>query len=209
MDPRFVDDTASAVTRHWWWFIVSGVLWILFAWIVLSFEYETIWAVAVFFGMGMIGGGLMHILIGIDARNWRWLHLAFGVLGLVAGFITLVWPGQTFLVLAGIIGWYVMLTGVLDVITAIATKEESDLWWLELIVGLAQVLIGFWAIGYAGRSIALLVIWVGATALARGISSLAIGFGLHGAGKELRRQMRSEPPSPYGAGPPPTTTAAG
>jgi hypothetical protein len=51
------------------------------------------------------------------------------------------------------------------------------------------VLIGFWAVGYAGRSIALLVIWVGASALARGISDIFIGFGLHSAGKEVRKRM--------------------
>ena len=53
----------------------------------------------------------------------------------------------------------------------------------------AQELIGFWAIGYAGRSIDLLVIWVGATALARGISSIFLGVSLHGMGKEMRRRM--------------------
>ena len=37
------------------------------------------------------------------------------------------------------------------------------------------------------------MIWVGATALVRGISSIALGFGLHGAGKELRRRMASTP----------------
>ena len=57
------------------------------------------------------------------------------------------------------------------------------------------MLIGFWAIGYAGRSISLLVVWVGATALARGISSLFVGFGLHGAGKELRNRMAGTPPT--------------
>ena len=68
-----------------------------------------------------------------------------------------------------------MIAGILDLTTAFATKDENDLWWLQLILGIAQILIGFWAIGYAGRSISLLVVWVGATALARGISSLFVG----------------------------------
>lgn len=207
MDPRTTDDALAGAVKHWWWFIVAGIAWILFAWIVLSFNYETVWAVAVFFGVGMIAGGLMNILVGIDATSWRWLHMAFGVISVIAGFIALIWPGQTFLVLAGIIGWFVMIAGLLDLITAIATKEENDMWWLGMIVGIAQVLIGFWAIGYAGRSIALLVIWVGATALARGISNLVIGFGLHGAGRELRRQMGAGSRASRGAPPPPTMAA--
>jgi uncharacterized membrane protein HdeD (DUF308 family) len=186
MESTEVDELAA---RHWWVFLLAGVLWILFAWVVLSFDYDTVWAVAVFFGFGMIAGGSMTIMLGMDAPSWRWLHISFGVIAIVAGIVTLIWPGQTFLVLAAIIGWYVMLAGILDLGAAFATKDENDLWWLQLILGIAQILVGFWAIGYEGRSIALLVIWVGASALARGISSLFIGFGLHGAGKQLRKRM--------------------
>ena len=184
-----VDDIDLEDTKAWWVFLLGGVLWILFAWVVLSIDYDTVWAVALYFGFGLIAGGLMGVLSGMVTRSWRWVHVSFGVLSIVAGIITLIWPGQTFLVLAAVIGWFVMLAGVLDLATAFATREESDLWWLQLLLGLAEVLIGFWAIGYAGRSISLLVVWVGATALARGISSLFMGFALHGAGKELRKRM--------------------
>ncbi len=54
-----------------------------------------------------------------------------------------------------------------------------------LIMGIAEVLIGFWAIGYTGRSIALLIIWVGATALAKGFTQIVRGFALHGLKKDL------------------------
>jgi uncharacterized membrane protein HdeD (DUF308 family) len=208
MEQSYVDEATADAAKHWWWFIVAGILWILFAWVVLSFDYTTVWAVAVFFGIGLIGGGLMTIIVGLDATSWRWLHITFGVISVIAGFITLIWPGQTFLVLAAIVGWYVMIVGILDLVTAIATKEENDMWWLQLIVGIAQVLIGFWAVGYAGRSIALLVIWVGATALARGISSLVVGFGLHKVGKQLRQQMGSQPPAGFGSPPMPPPAAA-
>ncbi len=198
MESGAIDELPEEITRQWWVFIVSGILWILFAWVVLSFDYTTIWAVAVFFGFGLIAGGAMSVMIGLNASTWRWVHVAFGVISIVAGVFALVWPGQTFLVLAGIIGWYVMLTGVLDLAMAFATRDENDLWWLQLVLGIAQVLIGFWAIGYEGRSISLLVIWVGATALARGISGLFVGFGLHGAGRQLRRRMAGPPVTPAG-----------
>jgi uncharacterized membrane protein HdeD (DUF308 family) len=184
-----VDDIDLEATKTWWVFLLGGVVWILFAWVVLSFDYDSVWAVALFFGFGLIAGGLMGIMIGMTAPSWRWVHVSFGVLSIVAGIIALIWPGQTFLVLAAIIGWYIMFAGIIDLATAFATRDENELWWLQLLLGLAQVLIGFWAVGYAGRSINLLVIWVGATALARGISSLFMGFALHGAGKELRKRM--------------------
>jgi len=204
MDSTVLDEPTAEVTRQWWVFLVSGILWIIFAWIVLSFDYTTVWAVAVFFGFGAIFGGLMSVMLGASAPSWRWVHVAFGVIAIIAGVLALIWPGQTFLVLAAIIGWYIMFAGVIDLSMAISTREQNDLWWLQLCLGIAEILIGFWAIGYEGRSIALLVIWVGASALARGISALFVAFGLHGAGKALNRRMSGSPlPPPT---PPPTAT---
>jgi len=88
----------------------------------------------------------------------------------------LIWPGETFLVLAALIGWYLLFKGIFDFVMALATKDEYDLWWLTLVMGIVEVLVGFWAIGYSGRSIALLVVWVGATALARGITDIFLAF---------------------------------
>jgi uncharacterized membrane protein HdeD (DUF308 family) len=190
-----VDDFVE-VSKGWWLYLVTGVLWILFGWVVLSFNFDTVWAIAVFFGIGFIVGGAMELFMAGSAEGWRWLHIAFGVIAIVAGIVTLAWPGQTFLVLATIIGWYVLLIGIMDIATAFATREENDLWWLQLILGIAEVLVGFWAVGYAGRSIAVLVIWVGAAALARGISSIFLAVGLHKAGKELRARISTVPPPP-------------
>jgi uncharacterized membrane protein HdeD (DUF308 family) len=189
-------DELIEVSKGWWLYLVAGILWIIFGWIVLSFNFDTVWAIAVFFGFGFIIGGIMELFVGFASDSWRWLHITFAVIAIIAGFLALIWPGQTFLVLAAIIGWYILFAGIMDIVISISTKEESDMWWLQLILGIAEVLIGFWAVGYAGRSIAVLVIWVGASALARGISSIVLGFGLHSTGKELRKRMSSTPRRP-------------
>jgi uncharacterized membrane protein HdeD (DUF308 family) len=183
------DDIAAArsVTGKWWIFLISGILWIIFAFMVLSWDITTVWAVAVFAGVGFIAGGVMELATASQAPSWKWLHVLFGLISIVAGVVALVWPGQTFLVLAAIIGWYVLFSGIVDIIGAFVAKEVSDLWWLSLILGVLQVLVGFWAVGYAGRSVALLVVWVAAAALSRGMSSLFIAFGLHSAGSELKQ----------------------
>jgi uncharacterized membrane protein HdeD (DUF308 family) len=176
----------APVTKHWWVFLVSGILWIIYAFLVLSWSLTTVWAVAVFAGVGFIAGGVMELATAAAAPTWKWLHVLFGVVSIVAGMAALVWPGQTFLILAGIIGWYVLFLGIIDIVGAFVAREMSELWWLSLIVGILQVLVGFWAVGYAGRSVVLLVVWVAAAALSRGLSSLFLAFGLHSAGKEIR-----------------------
>ena len=177
--------TASALPAErniklpWWLFLLTGIGWLIFAWIVLSFDFTTVWAVAVWAGFGIIAAGLVQFATGSMLEGiWKWLAYGLGVAAVVVGFMCLIWPSETFLVLAALIGWYLMFKGIFDIIMGLATREEYDLWWLTLVVGVVEVLIGFWAIGYSGRSIALLVVWVGAAALARGITDVFLAFQL-------------------------------
>ena len=47
---------------------------------------------------------------------------------------------------------------------------------MQLIVGIVEVLLGFWAAGYYGRSAVLLVAWVAAIAIMRGITDIVLAF---------------------------------
>lgn len=184
-----LDGDVRMASRFWWVFIVTGVLWILFAFAVLSASVATVWAVALLFGIGFIAGGVAELVVASLAEDWKWLHIIFGIVSIVAGIVALTWPGQTFVVLATILGWYLAIDGIVIVVAAISTRRENDLWWLGLVIGLAQILIGFWAIGYVGRSVALLLIWVAAGALGRGINNIVLGMSLHGADREIRRAL--------------------
>lgn len=184
-----VGELTEEATKGWWLHLLIGVAWIVFAFIVLSFDFETVWAVAVFFGVGFIVGGITELAFATTTKDWRWLRVLFGIAGIVFGTLALVWPGVTFVVLAAIVAWYVLFAGLFEIVAAFALREDSELWWLSLVLGLLQIAVGFWAIGYAGRSIVLLVVWVGAAALARGVSELFFGFALQRTGRELRRRL--------------------
>jgi uncharacterized membrane protein HdeD (DUF308 family) len=45
-----------------------------------------------------------------------------------------------------------------------------------LVCGILEILLGFWAAGYPGRSVSLLLVWVGISALIRGITQLILAF---------------------------------
>lgn len=169
---------AARMMGPWWLFLVTGVLWLIYAWIVLSFDIRTVWAVVIFAGFMFFGIGITEFVIAGLVRDWRWLHVLFGIVGVGAGVVAFVWPEQTFLTLATLIAWYLLLKGTLDVVMAFLLKQEDELWWLRLAVGIAEILIGFWAVGYSGRSIVLLVVWVAAAALAKGITDIVLAFRL-------------------------------
>ena len=181
------------VTRGWGWFLAAGIAWIVFAFFVLSFNYRTVWAIAVFFGIGFIFGGIMELAVASVAPGWKWLYILIGIVSIAAGVIALVWPGQTFLVLSAIVGWLLLFYGIIDIVFAFSSRHLEGLWWMQLISGIIMVLLGFWAISpddatvSTYRGAVLLAVWIGVAALFRGISDIILGFRLRSAHRDLER----------------------
>ena len=175
----------SAVGRRWWVFLVTGIAWLIYSWIVLSISYTTVWAIAVLAGCGFIAVGINEFIIAGLIDSWKWLHFVGGVLCVGAGIVALAWPSETYLALAGILAWFLLFRGTFDVVTAFMVREEYDLWWLTLIAGVAEILIGFWAVGYLGRSLLLLAYWVGFFALFRGMTEIFLAFRIRRVALEL------------------------
>jgi uncharacterized membrane protein HdeD (DUF308 family) len=88
--------------------------------------------------------------------------------------------------LAAFIGWYLLFKGMLDIVLAFATKDANDAWWLGLVIGIVEVGLGFWAAGSFGRSAALLIVFVAAIALTRGITDIVLAFELRKRSHMLR-----------------------
>jgi uncharacterized membrane protein HdeD (DUF308 family) len=163
-------------TSRWWVPLLLGILWLIYAFIVLSFTYKTVWAVVVFAAVAFIFTGIGEFVLATIVESWQWLHALAGVLCIAAGILALVWPGQTFLVMAAIIGWFLLFRGTFNIVESLFIKDYVEQWWLMLITGILQVGIALWAVGYAGRSIAVLVVWVGAWALTEGIMNIWAAF---------------------------------
>jgi uncharacterized membrane protein HdeD (DUF308 family) len=190
------EDMRSA-TGNWGWFLAAGIAWILFAFILLSFNYRTVWAIALFFGIAFIMGGLMEFAVAAAAPGWKWLYVLIGIVSIVAGIIALAWPGQTFLVLSAIAGWLLLFYGIIDIVWAFSTRHLEGLWWMQLISGIIMVLLGFWAISpdtatvSTYRGAVLLVVWIGVAALFRGVSDIIVGFRLRSAHQDLKASTAS------------------
>jgi uncharacterized membrane protein HdeD (DUF308 family) len=190
------EDMRSA-TGNWGWFLAAGIAWILFAFILLSFNYRTVWAIALFFGIAFIMGGLMEFAVAAAAPGWKWLYVLIGIVSIVAGIIALAWPGQTFLVLSAIAGWLLLFYGIIDIVWAFSTRHLEGLWWMQLISGIIMVLLGFWAISPDAATVStyrgavLLVVWIGVAALFLGVSDIIVGFRLRSAHQDLKASTAS------------------
>jgi uncharacterized membrane protein HdeD (DUF308 family) len=164
----------------WWLFLLTGIGWTLVAVIVLRFDYKSVNAIAILFGIVAIAAGVLQIAITILAEGW-W-KLLYGLLAVVfiaAGVVSFIHPGDTFLALAAVMSFVLILAGTFDIITAISARKEIEVWWLQLVAGIIELLLGFWAAGYYGRSAILLVAWVAAFAVIRGVTDIVLAFRVH------------------------------
>jgi uncharacterized membrane protein HdeD (DUF308 family) len=176
-------DSTSFVARRlsvpWWLYLISGAAWFVVAWVVLRFDLRSVAAVSVLAGIVILLAGFAELFAAWVAPGWQWLHAILGAVFLITGVIVFARPGGTFALLAAFIGWYLLFKGMLDIVLAFATKADNDAWWLGLIVGIVEVILGFWAAGSFGRSAALLIVFIGAIALTRGITDIVLAFHLH------------------------------
>ena len=168
----------SGGTSAWWVFLLMGIGWVVVSLIVLSFDPTSAAAIGWMTAAVLIVAGLDEGFAALTAPGWRWLHAVLGLVLFTLGVGALLDPFQTFGILALFIGWYLVLKGTMDIIISIAGRGEIPLWGLLLASGVAQLLIGIWAVGYPGRSAWLLILWVGLGALMRGITEIVIAFQL-------------------------------
>jgi uncharacterized membrane protein HdeD (DUF308 family) len=164
----------------WWVFIITGVLWVFFAMIVLQFDIDSVAAIALAAGVVMLLAGANELAAAFLVRGWRWLRAILGMLFIGAGIAALTWPDVTFVALARILAWYLLFKGTFDIVGSLMQKGVFDLWWMGLVSGIFELILAFWAVGYPGRASTLLVLWVGFSALARGITEIILAFHLKG-----------------------------
>jgi uncharacterized membrane protein HdeD (DUF308 family) len=165
------------VLPPWWLFLVTGIGWMLVSLIILRFDYTSVNAIAILFGIVAIAAGVLEIGVTILAGGWwKLLSGLLAVVFIATGIVSFIHPGDTFLALAAVISFFLVLAGTFDIITAISTRREIEVWWLQLVGGIIELALGFWAAGYYGRSAILLVAWVAAFALIRGVRDLVFAF---------------------------------
>ena len=162
--------------KYWWVLLVTGSLWSLFGLIVFRFDYTSVAALSILLGTVCIAASVLELFAAFNTHGWgRVGRIIFAVLLGIVGCVAYVHPGNTFAALAAVFAFYLLLRGVFDIVMAIAA-HGLPLWWVTLISGIVQVLLAFWAAGDFGHKAFLLVVWVGASALAHGIVEIVTAF---------------------------------
>ena len=161
----------------WWLFLLTGIAWLIISVMVLRFTPASINTVGILMGVLFLLGGFNEFMISSVVPTWRWAHILLGILFIVGAIWAFARPFNAFWALASVLGLLLIFKGTLDIIAAVVTKDVNTAWWLGLVTGILELVLGFWASQqqFPARG-ALLLLWVGFFALFRGISEIVISF---------------------------------
>ena len=123
--------TASEVPqigRNWWLFLILGLVSILAGILAIVYPDITLLALGLFIGVSLMFVGAMDIVEAIagDPES-RALSAITGVLALLAGLVCLRRPGESLLALVIVLGFYLVITGVIRFVRSFAQLEDRAL----------------------------------------------------------------------------------
>lgn len=172
------------VTKLWWIPLITGIAWLIISLVILRFDSASFTTIGILTGIVFIAAGVTDLLMATLVDRWKWAYVLLGVVLIIVGGVALTTPQDTFWALSAVIGWFLLFKGTFDIVIALANRD-AELWWLTLVLGIVEIGLAFWAAGYFGRKAILVVVFVAAAALARGITQIIIAFQLRAANKEL------------------------
>ena len=187
-DVTEVREAMHDVSGFWWLWLVTGTAWIFVAVTVLQFDQASVKTVGIIIGLMFLFSSVQQfILAGLSEGASRWIAVAFGVLLLIAGVISLANPKNTFVGFADILGFLFLIVAAMWIVGALVARETDDLWWLTLIAGILMVILAFWTGGqFLIDKVYLLLVFAGIWALMHGVTDIVHAFQI----RRLHRALR-------------------
>src|SRR5215210_5477603 len=117
----------NTLAANWRALALRGLVALLFGLVVLFWPGLVFAVLALLFGIYALVDGsitLVPALRSSDRGARRWLPLAEGAVGVIAGLVALLWPGITGSTLLYVIAGWAVATGILKILTAIVLRAE-------------------------------------------------------------------------------------
>lgn len=140
-------------------------------------------SLALLFGFYTLLDGIMALTMGIGQGTDRIYMIALGVLGIVAGLISVIWPQITVIVLLVIIAVWAIVAGVTQIAAAIRLRKVIRNEWFLALSGAVALVLGVLLIVQPAEGAIALIVAIATFALAWGLVLIVLGFRLRAIGR--------------------------
>jgi uncharacterized membrane protein HdeD (DUF308 family) len=165
-------------TQTRWWLALRGIIAILFGFVIWIWPSITFRILLAAFAVFVIVAGIFAIVAGIKATNTRrrWFLLFEGVVGVLAGAVTLGWPAITARALLFIIAAWAALTGITEIVGAFQKGQGTTQDWLLVVSGVISLVFAGLLLALPAAGVVALVWLIGAYVVIYGIILLALAI---------------------------------
>lgn len=189
----------NALAKNWWVFLLRGICAIAFSIMAFAWPGLTILTLVLLYAAHAIIDGATAIGLAfsghVPGRAW-WAMFLVGIIGILAGIGTFVWPGITVAVLLSFVAVWAILRGIFEVVAAIHLRKHIENELLLGLAGVASIAFGVMLLAWPAAGLITIAWLVGANALVFGVLSIALAVRLKGLSSRV-----GSPPNP------PTTPA--
>ena len=169
------------LARNWWMFLLRGILALVFGVVALFFPQAAFLSLVLIFGAFALVNGIFTLISafsgGAKSENWWWLILE-GIFGILIGIMTIVQPLAMATAWVLVIATWAIVTGVLEIITAIRLRKEITGEWALILGGVISVLFGLAAAVFPLSGAFAVGFLVGVYAIIFGLAFVWLGLNL-------------------------------
>jgi uncharacterized membrane protein HdeD (DUF308 family) len=168
------------IVGDWRLLALRGLAAVVFGVLALVWPVSALLALVWLFGAYVLVDGifiLAAVATGAPGTGQRrGLLFLEGLAGIIAGILTFVWPGITALVLLFLIAAWALITGILEIVTAVRLRREIRNEWLLALSGVLSIVFAVLLVILPGPGTLALVWLIGAYAVVFGILILALAW---------------------------------
>jgi uncharacterized membrane protein HdeD (DUF308 family) len=173
------DESFISVQRLWWLFVIYGLVALGIGVFFVASPHETLSVFTVIAGIVLLVDGVIAVVRSVTGeRENRGLLALVGVISVIAGLVLIKHPFQSLVVLALILGIWLVIVGGVRFVAAFADRGDR---LANVLLAVLDVVVGIVILSWPEIGLATISVIIGIGLIIRGGLFMVAGFELRAA----------------------------
>jgi uncharacterized membrane protein HdeD (DUF308 family) len=175
----------KTLKKYWWLTLLRGIVLIILAIMIFRHPLNALLGVSIYISVSLLVTGVMAIFLSFASKGNGWT-LIMGLIDVFFAYILLSNPVVTASTLPFVVGFWVIVSGVISFVNSFDDKSNGlPYWWLTMLGGILSIFVGFVLTKNMLAGSLAISYWLGIGVLFAGIASIGIAIGMKTVQKEL------------------------